>query len=68
MQVHIIGADYQATLLQHIDADQLPAELGACNPATTPLTTPGGTCSCDPHCIGHAVDVALLPPPPPTPF
>lgn len=35
---HLLGSDYQKTLLQYVDADQLPKELG-------------GDCVCEGGCI-----------------
>lgn len=41
-KVRILGTDYQDALLEQIDADQLPRELGGCRPADGPLIPEGG--------------------------
>jgi hypothetical protein len=44
-KIFILGSNYRSTLLEHIDADSLPAEYG-------------GTCQCEGGCVPHA-DYAL---------
>ena len=34
--MHVLGTTYAPTLLQHIDADQLPVEFGGTNPYQLP--------------------------------